>query len=77
MQLLSETAISSISARCKNRLALELDRTVNTVERWLRDARNRENDNGIMLTTAPAMKVIREETGLTDEQILTQEPAKA
>lgn len=35
-------------------------------------------DNDILLTTAAALKVIREETGLTDDQILEEtEPARA
>lgn len=34
-------------------------------------------DNNILLTTAAALKVIREETGLTDEQILEVETEKA
>lgn len=75
MQLLSETAIEAINKnkRCKPRLALGLGKTVNTIERWLRDAEKKDNEMGVMLTTAQAMQVIREETGLTDDQILTQE----
>lgn len=82
MKLLSEIAINAINEniRCKNRLALAAGpkgRSVGTVERWLREAKMKTNDYGMMLTTETALQIIREETGLTDEQILTQEPAKA
>lgn len=58
------------SQRLKSLLALANDCSESTVNRWLAT-------NDPMLTTAASLKVIREETGLTDKQILTQEPAKA
>lgn len=72
---LTDTAIKAVNenVRCKNRLALDLDRAVPTIERWLSDATKGANDKGVMLTTAQALQIIREETGLTDEQILTSE----
>lgn len=63
--------------RIRNRLAYELDKSYATILRWLLDAERNENDKGVMLTTAQALQIIREETGLTDAEILTQEPAQA
>lgn len=48
---------------------MDLDKSEYTINRYI--AENEENG---MLTTAAALKVIREETGLTDEQILEVEP---
>lgn len=53
--------------RLRNRLALEMDKSQETVERWYR----MNPDNGD-LTTAKALQIIREETGLTDDQILDE-----
>ncbi len=66
--VLTSKALAEIkgSTRLKNLLALELDRSVHTIEKWIK-----ENDQ--MLTTASALEVIRKETGLTDEQILERE----
>lgn len=41
-----------------------------TVQRWVKN-------NSRKLTQSDSLRVIREHTGLTDEQILTQEPAQA
>lgn len=72
---LTDIAIDTVnkSVKCKTRIALELGRSVDTVERWLREAKEKDPDTdcGVMLTTAPAMKVISEETGLSQEEILT------
>lgn len=54
--------------KCRNRLAFELNKSQQTIARWL-------DDNDILLTTAAALQIIREETGLTDDEILVQEPA--
>lgn len=51
--------------RIRNRLALEMDKSTSTIERWL-------TDNDEMLTTALAVKIISEETGLSANQILTE-----
>lgn len=68
--LLSEKAKQIIQhrdgMRIRNRLAYELDKSYATIERWL-------TTNDEMLTTASALRIIREETGLTDDQILTTE----
>lgn len=55
------------STRLKTRLALELSKSVYTVDRWLL-----ENMDNSPLTTAKALQVIREETGLKDSQILEE-----
>lgn len=52
--------------KAKNRLALELDKSSFTIEKWIK-----ENDQS--LTLAASLKIIREETGLTDDQILETE----
>jgi hypothetical protein len=51
--------------RVRARLQLELDKSEFTINRYIAD-----NDSNGMLTTAAALKVIREETGLNDSQIL-------
>lgn len=50
----------------KNRLALELNKSSYTIERWIK-----ENDDN--LTKAASMAIIREELGLTDSEILQEE----
>lgn len=52
--------------RAKNRLASELDKSSYTIERWIRD-----NDES--LTLAASLRIIREELGLTDSEILQEE----
>lgn len=52
--------------RTKNLLALALNRSVMTVTRWI----DTNDDN---LTKAAALKVIREELGVTDDEILEAE----
>lgn len=65
---LSLTAIETIKpdTRLKTLLALELGKSVYTITKWL-------NDNDDNLTKAAALKVIRDYTGLTDQQILETE----
>lgn len=65
---LSAESIKSLTTRTKNRLALELDCSVQTIDRWIR-----ENEGNGDLTKAAALKVIREETGLSDQEILEEE----
>lgn len=71
---LSNKALELIrgNVRTKNLLALTLDCSVFTIGRYL----DSNNDN---LTKAAALKIIREETGLADSEILEEEaiPAKA
>lgn len=65
---LSIEAIKALTVRTRNRLALELDCSVPTVDRWIKE--NEPNGN---LTKASAVKIIAEETGLGDSQILEEE----
>lgn len=53
--------------RIRNRLALELDYSQQSIENWLS-----ENEHDGKLTTATALKIISEETGLTQDQILME-----
>lgn len=73
---LSENAIETIKhkdhLRLRNRLALELDVHSSSVERWLKD-----NETDGPLTRASALKMIVEETGLLQDEILTNESAAA
>lgn len=55
------------NTRTKNLLALALDRSVWTIERLIDS--NEENSD---LTKAAALKVIRQQTGLTDKKILEE-----
>lgn len=59
--------VISKNVRCKNRLALELDCSVDTVERWLSE--NKVNND---LTKVTALKVINEETGLSQNDVLSE-----
>lgn len=68
---LSSKAISKINVRAKNMLALELDCSVQTVERWIK-----ENEENGKLTTAKAVQVISEVTGLGQSQILEEDSEK-
>lgn len=67
---LTNKAIAEIKTnrRLKNRLALDLEKSGYTVERWIS-----ENEDNGFLTTAKALQIIKEETGLTDDQILEEE----
>lgn len=69
---LSDTAIEKIkyNTRVKARLMLALDRGSGMVEKWIK------YNNSPMLTTAVAIKIIKEETGLTEDEILVDEPVK-
>lgn len=59
-------AIAKHSPRIKSLLALALNCSEQSINKYIRD----EDDN---LTKAAALEVIRKETGLTDEEILEQE----
>lgn len=65
---ITQQAIKALTTKTKTRLAMELNCSVYTVAAWIKE--NRENG---MLTTAKALQVIREETGLDDQQILEDE----
>lgn len=64
---LSNNAIGKITVRTRNRLALELDCSVPTIDRWIK-----ENEPNGDLTKATAVKVIAEETGLKESKILEE-----
>jgi hypothetical protein len=58
------------STRLKNRLALEFNCSVFTIQRWIEAGE-------VRLTAPSATIIIKEETGLTDKQILESEAATA
>jgi hypothetical protein len=68
---LSNTAIERISNR---KVLLSLALALDFSEQWMRRVVSNNKDNG-PLTTAKAMGIIREETGLTDSEILEEEEA--
>lgn len=66
---LTQKAIDALKSnkRARARLQLDMDKSEYTVNRWIS-----ENDHNGSLTTAAALKVIREETGLDDGEILEE-----
>lgn len=66
---ITTTAIAAMkkNLRLRNRLALEMDKSAQTIERWI-DVNESNGD----LTTIKAIQVIREETGLADTEILEE-----
>lgn len=71
---LSNKALSRIQGldrettnRLKGRLSLEMAKSVYSVDRWFD-----QNESNGPLTTAKALQVIREETGLSDTEILEE-----
>lgn len=70
---LSDKAIDAIkyNTRVKARLMLALNRGNQMVENWIK------YNNSPMLTTAIAIKIIKEETGLNEDEILVDEPVNA
>lgn len=70
---LSDKAIAKIkyNSRVKARLMLALDRGSGMVEKWIK------HNNSPMLTTAVALKIIMEETGLNQDEILVDESVNA
>ncbi len=63
---LNENALAKVRANkhLRNRLQLELNKSASTIQRYL-------NDNSEDLTTATALKIIGEETGLEQSEILS------
>jgi len=70
---LSNIALERISDR---KVLLQIALSLDFSEQWMRRVIENNKDNG-PLTTALALRVIREETGLTDEQILEEEKQTA
>lgn len=70
---LSATALQKINTtQVRLRLAMQFDCT----ERWISQL-IKENQNDGDLTKASAMQIIREQTGLTDQEILVEETTEA
>ena len=69
---LTQKAIDAITVRTKNRIALEMDCSVPTVDRWIK-----ENEDNGDLTKAKVVEIIVEETGLRQQQILEKSAVKA
>jgi hypothetical protein len=68
---LTEKALQAMTVRTRTRIALELDCSVPTVDRWIK-----ENDDNGDLTKALAVQIISEETGLAHEEILEESDVK-
>lgn len=62
---LTQKAIDALKKdkRARARLQLDLNRSEYTINKYI-------SENDIMLTTATALAVIREETGFSDDEIL-------
>jgi len=65
---LSHKAIKALTVRARNRVALALDCSVQSVDRWIK-----ENESNGNMTKAQVLQIISEETGLEDSQILEEE----
>lgn len=64
---LTQKAIEALTVRTRNRIALEMDCSVPSVDRWIKE--NEDNGN---LTKARIVEIIKEETGLKLPQILEE-----
>lgn len=69
---LSNIALERISER---KVLLQLALSLDFTEQWMRRVIENNKDNG-PLTTAKALQTIREQTGLTDQEILEEEKAE-
>lgn len=72
MKIKKKALVAINIPKIRSLLALELGHT----EQWIIQLIKRNEPNS-SLTTAAALKVIRKETGLGDEQILEEEKATA
>lgn len=68
---LTDDAIKAMTLRARNRIAIELDCSVQTVDRWIKE----NEDNGNMTKTL-VVQIISEETGLNQDQILEESDVK-
>jgi hypothetical protein len=68
--ILTRKAIEKINV---TRIRLSLALALGFTEQWIIKLLDANKENG-PLTTAKALQVIREETGLTDSEILEEEP---
>lgn len=64
---LSNKAIKALTVRARNRIALALDCSVQSVDRWIK-----ENESNGNMTKAQVLQIINEETGLSDQEILEE-----
>ena len=64
---ISEKAIKAITTKAHNRLALEMDCSIYTVVRWIK-----ENEPNGDLTKARAVQIISEETGIPEGEVLEE-----
>ena len=66
---LTKVAIEAVkkSLKAKNRLQFELKKSYPTIQKWLAE-------NNIHLTTAQALTIISEETGISKEALLETVP---
>lgn len=65
---ISRTILKDLTVRTKTRIALEFNCSFATVDRWIR-----KNEANSQLTTVKALEIIKEETGLSDQEILEEE----
>jgi hypothetical protein len=68
MTVISENALASIrkNKKVKALLAIHFNKHYNTIENWIKNA-------DAMLTTPDSVKIISQETGLTEGEILERE----
>lgn len=64
--IVSTKVLSELSVRARNRLALNFNCSVQTIERWIK-----ENEDNGKLTTVTAVQIMKEETGLGEDEILS------
>lgn len=66
MQILSDTAIKAITGnnQVMGKLMVAFDKHFKTIERWVKQ-------NNVALTTPTAIEIIKEGTGLSEQEILT------
>lgn len=62
---LKKEALEQLSVRAKNLIALEMNCSVITVERWIRE--NRPNSD---LTKKKVIEIISHETGISSEELI-------
>lgn len=68
---ISDKALTAITTKAKNRIALAMDCSVYTVDRWIKD-----NDEDGDLTKATIVAIISEETDLPENKILVGTKSK-
>jgi hypothetical protein len=68
---LSAKALKAITTKAKTRIALAMDCSAYTVDRWIK-----ENEEDGDLTKATVVQIISEETELTEDKILVAAKVK-